>query len=374
MKKLIFLSVLAVSILFASCKKKATTEEDQPDPFKLEYSKLTTEQHKQEVEKSGIDFIKKINDLPDQKFVSGLSYLLKLNPEVSGNSDLFDRIITMSADSEDRNIKGLLDDIASTSGATSNNKLSNYYGIYTWNRAKKDWDESLSSNRLEIRYPSDSTKKVNNAIFTLSYLASKIKVDYKGEKGELPALISAVLKIDNNEELRLTSSYDYKPDGTPTKADLSLKLGVFTYKQLLKNDGTVASSEWSFLKSDEVLLALKLSATGNTTLDSSIADDDIIKNANASFEVMNIKLIGEIDIKGLNADKSADNLTDSLANIKRASQYNTYSKLVAVNKSTNTIIAKTDFVATSDHGYFSIEPRLIFKDDSKMSLDLFFKD
>ncbi|MBC7912781.1 MAG: hypothetical protein H7Y07_01540 [Pyrinomonadaceae bacterium] len=359
MKKQVLVGILAISIIFVSCKKKSKEDtEAQPEIFKLEYSKLGTEQQKQEVEKAGVDFISKINVLPEQKFISGLQQLNRLEPQVS-NLSLYDRITTMSVHSKENNFKGLFASVASFTPQTKS--LSGYYGVYTWNHTKKDWDESPSSNRLEIRYPSDSTKIVNNSILTISYLASKTKLGNE----ELPAFFSSVLKIDNNEEFRITSNYEYKPDGTPSKVDMNVMLGVFTFKHLLLNDGSTASSEWTFLKGTESLLGLKVGATGTTSFDAAtVKDQDIIKNANASFQIMNIKLLGEIDIKGLSAEGGSDPA-------KTLEALNKYAKFAAVNTKDNTVMARIDFILDPQTG--TPTSRLIFKDDSKMSFDEFFK-
>src|SRR5690606_32090041 len=123
-----------------------------------------------------------------------------------------------------------------------------------------------------------------------------------GESVELPSSLTAVLKVGAKEELKLTSSYEYKSDGTPTKTEINIVLGAFGLKSKVSNDGTNSSTEFAFLKGTETLMSLNASANGNLTVDNANDNEDfdnIVKNANVTFEIMNIKLMGEADIKAI---------------------------------------------------------------------------
>jgi hypothetical protein len=381
MKKILFFS-LALAISVSSCKKKsnADEEEDPNSPFKLEYSNLTTEQHKQKIEESGIQFVEKLSSLPDQKFIDLLSYLAELGPSISSTSSTF----AIGRAAKVKDLRGIFK--AATS-ATSVSRLSENYKIYTWNFQTESFDETASNDRFEIRFPSDALRTSNNSVLTVTYVASNIIATVDGDSAELPASVTTTLKMNNKEELKITSLYEYKSDGTPTKVAVNLMMGVYTLKTKVANDGAVSSTELAFLKGAESLMSLNASANGNLSLNSASSSsnpDDIVKNANATFEIMNIKLAGMVDVKAvIDAKNAAGNLPVAERNQKEADAMNAHAKFVAVNKTDNTVIAKMQFESVSDqHCYFNgqtnqcyydyyLEPRLIFKDGSKSSFDDF---
>ena len=383
MKKLLLLTLSCV-IALSSCKRKPA-EDPLDGLFKLEYTTQTVEQQKQTVEKEGLDFIKKLNTLPDEKFIKAISYLVDLNPDV--NSGPFSSILNVGSSAQRKDVKGIF--VASTT--VSKDKLSDSYGIYTWNFVTKDWDESPSTSKLEIRYPSSATQKTNNTIFTFSYVVSPIKTS---EGGELPSSISSILTIDGKEELKLSSTYTYKSNGTPTAGDVNLLMGAFTFKANASNDGTDLTSQFSLLKGTELLIGLTTGVNGNTNFDAVSDGKDIVNNANATFEVMNIKLVGQVDVKSLQtANEAIGDMPDSLRIKKEAEAWGKYSRFVAINtinKTDNVIMARAEFVPKSDdycsstwngtafvekcEKEYILEPRLIFKDNSKVSFDSFIND
>lgn len=388
MKKILLFSTI-IAIALSSCKKDPKSEKDDMDDlFKLEYSNLTTEQNKKTVENAGIEFVKKINSLPDEEFIDVLKYLTDLGPEITSSSTV-SSVFAIGNAAERKDIKGIFK--ATTSAVDQSAKLSELYKIYTWNASTEMWDETASSDKLEFRFPSAANKNTNNAVLTLSYVASKVKATIDAESVELPSSITAVLKVNNNEALKLTSAYEYKSDGTPTNVDINLLMGAFTLKTKVSNTTSKLSSEFSIRKGTEVLISLNAAATGSLSVDNANkADDvsDVIQNANASFEIMNIKLAGQIDFKSLSKEtKAFENKSDSISNVKETALWNKYLNLAVINKNDNTIIAKVEFMPVSDrdcyswwngstmvnecHTYYDMSPKFVFKDGSSISDDNF---
>ena len=375
MKKLLLLT-LGCTLAVVSCKKKPA-EDPLDGLFKLEYTTQTVEQQKQTLEKEGVDFVKKLNTLPDEKFIDAISHLSELNLELG---EPFSNILSISKSAQRKDVKGIF--IASTT--ISEDKLSDSYGIYTWNSVTKDWDESPSTSKLEIRYPSSATQKTNNAIFTFSYVVSPIKTS---EGGELPSSISSILKVDGKEELKLSSTFTHKSNGTPTAADVNVLMGTFVFKANASNDGKNLTTQFSFLKGTELLIGLTTNVSGNTNFDSN-NDGDIVKNANATFEVMNIMLVGQVDVKSLQiANEASMDLPDAERIKKEEAAWNKHARFVAINKKDNVTMARAVFVSTLDDYCYSfwtgsafvdkcekeyiLEPQLIFKDGSKVNFESF---
>lgn len=386
MKKILFISIISAVVCLSSCKKSSNDEEKPDNPFNLEYSNLTTEQHKKALEQAGVDFVKEFNSLPDEKSIDVLSYFsglgLSFNEEVASVSN----VLAISSHASKKNVAGVLaaindDDVS---------KLSEFYGIYTWNASKDEWDESSSSDKLEFRFPSEEGKSSNNATLTISYIKDKIYT-IDGESVELPKSSVAVLKVDNVEELKFISTHEYKADGTPTKADISLTIGAFVFTSNTSNSGNNVSSGFALKKGTKQLLAANVSGESTVTVTNLNNEDDVenlLNNANAEFAVMNYKFIGQANMKEIIKEVNNISYDDSEAGKKEAAVWNKHALFAAVNTTDNTLVAKIEFEGTDDedcydypngnggvstycYNYSSVEPLLVFKDGSKQSIENF---
>lgn len=392
MKNKLLLALLALSIAFTACKKNDDGDEPTAeDPFKLDYSNLTVEQHKKELEKTGMDFMKKINTMPDEKFIKVMRNLNDLNLELTSNS--VKKMNSFADAASNKSVSKIL----SSATSTDTEKLSDSYGIYTYSLGTKSWKKTPASDRLEINFPAYKTSTTNNAKITMTYVSSKINATIDESILELPKSSSATLLVDGLQEMKFTSAHEYKPDGTPTKTDMNLKMGSFTMAFNVANTTEVLTNSFTFSKGTETLFSFN--STVNGTLNLGVIDDNElnandIKNANASFEIMNIKFLGALDIKAINdAHNGSEDLSGKQQNDKTVAALNAHSQFVAINKTSNTIIAKTNFFATesqrcynnliwnnSTQSYIYVnecdtsydwEPRMIFKDGSKLSFDAF---
>ncbi len=389
MRKLLLITVISVVAFASACKKSSKDDDKSDNPFDLAYSNLTTEQHKKEMEQAGVEFVQEFNSLPDEKSISVLNYFASLGLNFNGEVSNVSNVLAISNHASKKNVAGIL-------AAANNddvNKLSEVYGIYTWNPNKEDWDETSDTEKLEFRFPSEEGKASNNAILTFSYVKDK---DYTidGEKVELPKSSTATLKVDGKTELTWTSSHEYKADGTPTKTNASVTIGSFILASSANNDGNNVSSGFSLKKGSKQLLAANLSGESTVTVTNVSNEDDVenlIKNANADFTLMNYKFIGQANIKEM--IKAMDAISGNNTGNKEAAVWNTHAQFVAVNTKDNSLIAKVEFLGTDEtecykhpvwdynqdkyvdqqycYDYSSVEPLLVFKDGSKQSLDAF---
>ena len=139
------------------------------------------------------------------------------------------------------------------------------------------------------------------------------------------------------------------------------------------------------------MLSLTTNANGNLTVDNGKNSDDLVdvlKNANATFEILNIKLVGKIDVKAISdAEKESSSLSEALQNTKMAEAFNKHSSFVAINKTDGLVMAKVEFFAVSNQSCYEdwngvnncysdyyLDPLLIFKDNSKLSFDEFIEN
>lgn len=393
MKKNILFSALLLGAL-VSCKKKDLNPEPPVlPPVKLEYSKLSVEEHKKTLEDNGINFLAKINTLPNEKFIGALTRLAELDLEIISNTVVGRQIISTGFAAKSKNVNGIFSALTSANTGVKSGALNEFYGIYTFDSKLNKWTKTASSDKFEISYPATASATENNAVITATYTASKVTASVDGTTYELPAAVNATLKVDGKEELKLTSAYEFNADGTPLKTNVNLALGSFTLKIDVGNDLKALKSSVSISKGTETLFSLNTTGNGNTNFNL-IKDaerfGDLLKDANTSMQIMNIQVAGQIDIKAIDdATKANENLPEKERYKKDAEAYTANSNILAFYKAENAIIAKSEFVSvensysytyydyekkenvTITEYYYNMEPRLVFKDGSKLSMEAF---
>lgn len=395
MKKNILFSALLIGALLSCKKKDLNTDPPVEPPFKLEYSKLTIVQHKEALVDNGINFLAKINTLPNEKFIAALTRLAELDLEIISNSVVGRQIISTSFAAKNNNVDAIFSALTSANTGVKSGALNEFYGIYTFDSKLNKWTKTASSDKFEIHYPATVAATENNAVITATYTASKVTASVDGTNYELPASVNATLKVDGKDELKLTSTYEFNTDGTPLKTNINLALGSFAFKIDISNDLKVLNSTLSISKGTETLFSLNAIGNGNTNFNV-IKDaekfEDVLKNANTSMQIMNIKIAGQIDIKAIaDATEATKNLPKKERYSKKAEIYNSNANILAFYKAENAIIAKSELVSVEDsytytyydyekqkevtvtNFYYSTEPRLVFKDGSKLSMKEFAK-
>ncbi|PYF74284.1 hypothetical protein [Pedobacter nutrimenti] len=392
MKKTILFSALLISTLL-SCKKSLPEDEPPPvlPPVKLEYSNLSVEQHKQSLEQNGTDLLKKINTLPDEKFIKALSNLSNLEPFMLQNSITAKQVMSVNSAAQAKNMSALF---AAVTTVATKEGLSKYYGIFTWDKTNKKWVKTESTTKLEVVYPASAASTTNNAKLTMSYTAAAQTATVDGKVYELPSALTASLKVDDKEEMKLTSVFEYRADGSPSKSDINLTMGAFIFKVNVSSTTESAASTISFAKGTEELFSFITTGKGAfniSNVDGAERIGDVLKNANSTFNIMNIQLAGQVDLKAIDdVKRTLVNSNGKERNDKTIEAINKYSSIHAIYKKENAIIAKIDFAAreeTTTYTYWDYyenkyitysltdyyqEPRMTFKDNSKLSFNTFF--
>lgn len=213
----------------------------------------------------------------------------------------------------------------------------------------------------------------------------------------LPSSISFKIKVDGTTALSYTFVGEYKPDGIPTKIENTLTMGTWQLKQTYGYSETKLKVNFSFTHGATNIISMgaevkgKLTQEGiknaydSTWVEYYIPDygsfgyyeydfhfEKVVNNANAYFQLMDIKIVGEIDF--LNLVPIMDDTTKTLQ--QQADAINQYADLVVVYASNNQAIAKAEaYVATETDfwGYTSeyIDMQLVFADKSKSTLDTY---
>ncbi|WP_316820609.1 hypothetical protein [Pedobacter gandavensis] len=395
MKKNILFSALLFGALL-SCKKKNFTEEPISPilpPTELGYSKLSVEENKKALEQNGLDFIKKIEALPNEKFITLINRLADLDFEMMSSTTLGRELQAIAISAKNKEAGNLLNAVTRAEVEESM-ALSEFYGIYNWDIKTGKWLHTPSTDQLEIHYPSTAASNSNDVVLRANYTASKVKAQLDGDHFELPATTNVSLSIAGKEELKLTGIYEYKEDASPTNINIKLNMGTFAFLVSATSDAKALNSKVWMSKDNIELFTVATTANLNESrpaVKNLENVEEIIKDANTTIDIMNLRLIGQANIKVIQDAYNKENtLSQKEQRALQIETLNKNSKLYALYKDKNEVFAKNEFVMMERPGvewfydtvnnnwntkaitYYELEPRLVFNDNSKMSLKAFF--
>jgi hypothetical protein len=393
LKKISFFVVVSFALFSCSKDKNDDTSTD------YQFANETVDQGKANLQSNGIDLITEMDSLQSSNGVPALQSLSEFldenNPfesEISSIPVLKTILATASLGDDKNNISTLSQAMQSDveSDSTISQVWKSLMGIYTWDKTNKVWVKTSSSTTFQFIFPSTKTGTSNNATLTLSYTGKSGHSLIEDYNGDLPATFSASLKVSSTELFALNFNASYNTDGTPSSVDYSLTLGSFKYSMNYTYTTSDVTYKIQLTHNSNTVIEFYTSVNGNLSKTNVENADDavaVINNANAYFQILNVKLIGSIDYKSIyNAEEQIDNdYTNELkADTARAEAYNKYFSLILVYANNNQKIAGTEFYPVVDkYTYYSgttlytgyeseVELRFIFKDGSKQDFETYF--
>lgn len=403
-KSLLALSI-AGSMFFYSCgKEDVNPDTDTP----TEFSEKTVEENKAELEDNGLALIQEMETLKGTSAADAFQNLASLLESFGSESDMGGsaggRMIKTLGNI--RNGKTTAADLFSTmniagpvpSGdpASFQEFFDMYAGTYTWVEANQDWDFTAGEGDVIFKFPAVEGGASNNAVLTLGDYQGKVMDNpLEDYEGDLPTKLSFDLKVDGSSVMGYTFSASYNADGEPSSLASAITVAPFTFGVNMTNSTAKVGLEYSLKNNDRIIMLIGADASGNFS--SELADNeqietsDIVTEAAAHFQLLNIKLSGTIDVDGLTAE--LNKLDDEAADYtqKEAELLNKYYELVVYYADSKQKIADTEFYTyeaeeevweynyeTGEYDskietYTELGVRLIFADGSKSDLENYFE-
>ena len=238
MKKIFLMPVLFASLLFMACGSDDDNNPPMPtdpeeiikDIDKMPYSELSPEQQKVKLEADANELIKYGDAAKNSVSIEAMQTLESLLSTSSVS------IVTNGIGRQ-----GTITNVQETV------QYADVYGVYTWNRTKKDWDKTASTSELKFVFPAKKNGTANNASFTITATSSGIPVvleskdcDWYYDEGEgewdedctitettyyLPSKAKGLIAIDGREAGAVDFSADYQGNKeVPVKSDFSISL------------------------------------------------------------------------------------------------------------------------------------------------------
>lgn len=362
--------VLALGLFSTACKKEEVIPPIDDTP--------TVAENKQTIENTGIDLVNSMTELKDlqaMKSVSSFSsYMNKNTPKNGKHSvvknnlgiEILNNLTLLSKEKMSltdffSSMKGYTEKSIKADSTALQFKFDQVKGVYTWNPSITDWDYVATGNDIVFNFPSTETGTTNNASITITYTGIDVNLPFGAEDqytGDLPSEVTMNLKVDGTSQLSYSLECTYNSNGIPSSVVSTLTVSPFSLVVSVNYSTTDVSVLYSFKKNTQIILEFGAGVTGDfviTTVDDAINDTtadfntagNIVHNANAHFQIFNIKLDGTLNTKELaktlNTIKdNVDNGTieDSIATQQAITAVNTNLVLKLLNTSTNDEIAK----------------------------------
>lgn len=385
--------LLTSAFVISSCddeKDSIRPEIEIPDNF----SERTIEQNKEALEDNGIELVNSLTALQNtagvQTSISFGNFLSNASlPDNStgaiGNSELLDLMRSLSRFGQGKTsastvLKGMR---MNEEEQTLQEIFDENEGTFTYNGTTNTWDFTASpgSGRIEFKFPSTETGQTNNATFAIhSYASVNISNEAAEYEGDLPTSLKADLTVGTTKQIEYTFTAAYKSNGEPTSVITSLTIGTFKLSFEAKNTTSEVSVDYALTQNGNNLLSLGAGAAGNfTTEDNEEAEvGDVVTDAGAYFQIMDIRFAGEVKVKSLDLALQAASSIEA-----EVEAYNDFVTFVVFYAEEKTKIADAEFYGTVREDcyvidwetgeeycetYDVVDVRLVFADDSKADL------
>ena len=426
-------------------------DKDKPKP-KPSVNTLTPEQHKDNLNQVAINLLTATKGLATSQAVEAAVNLVLLMEPESGiyyEGDNWKKSAPLNTirqlnDYENNKITELeiltgLKNLKGTNTTDIELEYQDVAGTYTWNPGINDFD-FIEGSKFIVKFPATINSNANNAIFTVDefmWIENPDPIDL--DLSEVPVAVSANLKIDGIVVLDLAFSGTYDNNGIPLDSKATLNIGDYNfYFQFSSTDNSEAKIEQGLLFNNEKLILISAGIKGDYS-DNNINDniityydtsrwcveydyqtwdcireemevydwqevniENIIQSTYGAIEILNIKIIGEVNIQKFVTEMeniysddywNDDNFDRKAITQKEVDIMNEYMKFYAAYDN-NQKIAEIEFYVIedeymgydcyyNDYGdyvcqdvpetYYRIDGRLVFSDGSKVALETYFE-
>lgn len=462
MKKLnlILVSMLAFCLVMSSCKK----EDDTLKGENIVVKKPTTpEDHKKNLEQTGISMAKEFSGFtnePAMDVMNRFSSIMESLPllESDDDSDLGDIFRKMSDVSNNKNLKSISNLLKDGDKIIKmQDEWDAIAGTWDYNSSKDEFEESNANSKdLIINFPSDD-KRLNNNAKIIFYEPEWYTGKYffadsiAGKPDKLPVGLKMELLVDGTAGALLT--YDVKisfdDQGNPSLLLTNLTIGGYLFSYQIKNDqGKNVGTTLTFKHNKAIICEVAGKIAGNWTeknindnineevrihnqgegyyeyeydnewmvVDSfwrsyeweeSVSEvkmENIVHNVEVSVQLLNVKMVGSINTKGLipeiekaqkdneeamqkfydgqTYDNDVEYGIDSAYVIAQEKIWNKYLLAKLVYVSNGQLLAKiephpnveVEEQGQNEYKYISLEPYFVFNDNTRVDPETYFSE
>jgi hypothetical protein len=405
MKKSLALFTMSALMLVIACKK-----DEEKDPFKASYTTETVQVSKANVEQNAVDLVDQMDALSTAKGIQVIMHLAGLNPVNTSKSTLQNPVLkplslisSLGNKSQMRNIFKNMQDAGSLMEEhpiAISAIFDSLAGKYTYNFETEEFDRSDLEGKIVFEFPGLENDQTNTAVITVDNFSvteiSNPAEDWPSEiTNELPTGIRMGLKYNDVSVAGVSVSADYLSDGMPTKVNVEIFVDEFTLSSTITHSPYTSASFINTLKfKGDILLETYIAAEGDWSqdnIDNNIIETDtsreehienIIKNANAHLIVMNLEVLGKINVKAIGDTLWAIKANRDLISQEEAAQItvdaiNANAELIVIYRDSFTKIAEAEAYVASETDDYSGDTdyypamRFVYADGSYVDVDAY---
>jgi len=353
--------ILAGSVVVGCSKDDNEVKTTEPE-FPTDYSELTVEQNKTNLEDNGVSLVNSVTTL---KNASGIQASIAFSKHLDG-STLPDnisggrvgdnggvRLLQLLASFGEgkstpaKTLSGMR--VATSNFESFQAEYADVVGVYTYSKANDTWTYEKTGDRIIFKFPSTEAGTVNNAEYDIYGLETvNITSDLGGADytGDYPTALKAELTVDGQKRMSYSFSASYNSKGDPSAVSISLSIDNYTLAYEVSNSTTEAKFDYSLKDGDKMLFGYGVRGQGNFSSDAVEGSQNVgsvLTTATAYFQIMNIKFSGEVNAKAL-ADgmETADTIEEELALL------NANYKLIVFYDDSKKKIAESEFYVTDE--------------------------
>lgn len=286
MKKNLLFVVFGATILLTmnACKSELDLDKE------LKFSKLTVEQQKSELEKSGLDFITSMEGMQDTKAMTTIMNML----EMRGSNEFSAPMQRLSSDISNANKMAFTNFDQQMRVSYVESEI---WGEWVYNFETEEIEKIKDlNNQLIVRFPATATAKTNTGEITVNYSESTVVIPDADEK--YPSEITFKMLVDAKEAMAAKFTGTYHADGMPKKVTQTLTIDDYKWEAKIENDKKTADESYEFKKGKTVLVKTLAEVKGTLTYDELMdalelgKPEKAVKKFAAFFQVMDVAVKG----------------------------------------------------------------------------------
>ncbi len=417
MKRMFFkfnLLALALTVMtISSCNDDGESDAEETDVYNTEYSEVEVSVAKNDVEDAGIDLVNQVDALQNEEAVSVTAELITLmsNSGISASSFNVPVKAMQVVGTGSKLTPGVYSVLKSATeeGVALSDSFAAQCATYTYNFTTGEFDVTENSDAIQILFPGKSGDTSNTAelkvydFSTKEITSSRSDIELPSGTLEFPTSLKGYLKYNDTDVLTYDFAASYSDEATPTSINNTLTIGDYSFSETLTHSSNEAADfDFSFKNGDDILIAYGLEVNGDwsvSNISNNISDEnveEIIQNGNAYIQIMSVKAVGKADIKTIvdgeeefsssYADTEWTDEIDEAAADNLVSLMSENASFVLVYVDDNSKIAWLEPYKVSDsysytwngetytYNDYYLDFRMVFSDDSKVSLESFAQD
>ncbi|MGM0376275.1 MAG: hypothetical protein ACQEQ0_05840 [Bacteroidota bacterium] len=293
----IFLALMAATVIFGC--------DDDDAKNGNEFSDLSPEQHKENLEQSGQNLVDKLEPMADMEAIRvavGFQALVDTTFPAGDEVMYALQSVTQLEDGAEAvfNLKSVTQDPQKLAQL-----FNEHSGVYTFDLQTGTWEEESSDGELTFHFPTRGSEENDATIsFTNFSFIDNPNTETSTEFPELLETLDGTLSVDGQELMSMDFNGAYDDEGLPTELSETIEMQDYVISGTMNRSSSEASYDQRFTYQGEDVLTSSFTVNGNldySTLSNHAENDvpleqqEVISDANIEVNVDDIKFEGLAD-------------------------------------------------------------------------------